>query len=29
MRQGEVDLIIKVHQMVLGGAGGGKAPDSL
>ncbi|MGA3024967.1 MAG: hypothetical protein ABSF98_09375 [Bryobacteraceae bacterium] len=29
MRQGEVDLIIKVHQMVLGSTGGGKAPDSL
>jgi hypothetical protein len=29
MRQGEVDLIIKVHQMVLSNAGGGKAPDSL
>jgi hypothetical protein len=24
-----VDLIIKVHQMVLGSTGGGKAPDSL
>ncbi len=29
MRKGEVDLIINVHQMVLGSAGGGKAPDSL
>lgn len=29
MRQGEVDLIIKVHQMVLSSAGGVKAPDSL
>jgi hypothetical protein len=29
MRQGEVDLIIKVHQMVLNNASGGKAPDSL
>jgi hypothetical protein len=28
MRQGEVDLIIKVHRMVID-AGGGKAPDSL
>jgi hypothetical protein len=29
MRQGEVVLIIKVHQMVLSSAGGVKAPDSL
>jgi len=29
MRRGEVDLIIKVHQMVLNSAGGGKAADSL
>jgi len=29
LRKGEVDLIIKVHQMVLHSAGGGKAPDSL
>jgi hypothetical protein len=29
MRKGEVDLIIKVHQMVLSGAGGAKAPDLL
>jgi hypothetical protein len=29
MRQGEVDLIIKVHKMVLSSASGGKAPDSL
>jgi hypothetical protein len=29
MRQGEVDLIIKVHQMVLSNASGAKAPDSL
>jgi hypothetical protein len=29
MRQGEVDLIIKVHQLVLNSTGGGRAPDSL
>ncbi|MGA2183741.1 MAG: hypothetical protein ABSH47_11985 [Bryobacteraceae bacterium] len=29
IRQGEVDLIIKVHRMVLSGASGGKAPDLL
>ncbi len=29
MRRGEVDLILKVHKMVLSGADGGRAPDSL
>ena len=29
MRTGEVDLIVKVHQMVLANAGGAKAADSL
>ena len=29
LRKGEVDLIIKVHQMVLSSASGGRVPDSL
>ncbi|HTP88026.1 MAG TPA: hypothetical protein VMJ34_13820 [Bryobacteraceae bacterium] len=29
MRQGEVDLILKVHQMVLNSAAGARAADSL